>query len=319
MKRHLTKLLIAALLSAIVSANFFAFMQARAMTRFIESGERTGRPEQLSLFDKVGVVLSGVSIPRPQKSATPAKFDLRFEIRRIDNPTGEGLETWFVAGRDGAPVVLLFHGYAATKSTLLSAAMVFHRLGYGTLLVDFYGSGGSSGSGTTVGVKEADDVAATFTYAVNNWPQRQIVLYGISMGGAAVLRAIALHGVKPDGAIIEATFDSLLNTAKNRFRSMGLPPSPFTELLLFWGSVQQGFNFFSHNPAEYAEKVNCPTLVLHGEKDARVTLAEAHRIAVALGKHGRFVSFPGVPHMAIVDARRDHWSKEVDEFTQQLQ
>jgi hypothetical protein len=120
--------------------------------------------------------------------------------------------------------------------------------------VDFYGSGGSSGSGTTIGVNESDDVAATVAYAKTVWPQRKIVLYGISMGGAAVLRAIAVNGVTPDTAIIEATFDSLLNTGKNRFRAMGLPPSPFTELLLFWGSVQQ-FNYF-RNPAQYATRWN---------------------------------------------------------------
>ncbi len=314
--RRLVKLLVAALLCAVVSANVLAFMQARAMTRFVESGERTGRPEQLSLFDKVGVVLSGVSIPRPENSATPAQFDLRFETRRIANPSGENLEAWYVPGRDAAPVVLMFHGYAVSKATMLTTARAFQELGYPTLLVDFYGSGGSTGSGTTLGVKESDDVAAVIAYAKKSWPRGKIFLYGISMGGAAVLRAIAATGVKPDGAIVEATFDTLLNTGKNRFRAMGLPSSPFTELLLFWGSVQQGFNFFSHNPAEYAAKVNCPTLVLHGEKDARVTLAEARSLASGLGKNGRLVSFPNVPHMAIVDARREDWMKEVGRFLQ---
>lgn len=247
------------------------------------------------------------------------KFNLPFSTHRIVNSSGETLEAWHVAGSGDAPVVLMFHGYAVSKSTMLSTAQAFHELGLSTLLVDFYGSGGSSGSGTTIGVKESDDVAATFAYAKNVWPQRMIVLYGISMGGAAVVRAIAVNGVKPYAAIIEATFDSLLNTGKNRFRAMGLPPSPFAELLLFWGSVQQGFNFFAHNPVGYAAQVNCPTLVLHGEKDARVTVTEARRIAAGLGKKGRFVAFSALPHMAIVDARRDYWMKEVDQFLQPLQ
>jgi len=316
--RRLTKLFVAALLSAVVSVNVLAFMQARAMTRFVEAGERTPLPEHLSLFEKVSVALAGVSIPRPQDSITPAKYQLSFETQRIPNASGKSLEAWHIPGRGELPLVLLFHGYAATKSTLLSAALVFTQLGYRTLLVDFYGSGGSSGSGTTIGVKEADDVMAAFNYAKRAWPRRKIVLYGSSMGGAALLRGVALGGVKPDGIIIEAVFDSLLNTGKNRFRAMGLPPSPFSELLLFWGSVQQGLNFFSHNPAEYAAKVECPALVLHGEKDARVTLADARRISAALGKHGRFVAFSSVPHMAIVDARRDDWIKAVAGFLQEL-
>ncbi len=117
------------------------------------------------------------------------------------------------------------------------------------------------------------------------------------MGGAAVLRAIAAHGVKPDAIIIEATFDSLLNTGKSRFRAMGLPGSPFAELLLFWGSVQNGFNMFSHNPVDYARAVKHPALILHGEQDARTTIDQARSIALAMGAHARFIAYAGVSHI----------------------
>lgn len=317
--RRLTNLFVTALLSVVASANLLAFMQARAMARFAESGERTARPEHLSLVDKFAVMVSGVSIPRPRNLATPAKFNLPFSTHRFVNSSGESLEAWHVAAHAGAPVVLMFHGYAVSKSTMLSTAQALRELGLATLLVDFYGSGGSSGSGTTIGVKEADDVAAAFAFAKQTWPQAKILLYGISMGGAAVLRAMAVNGVEPDGAIVEATFDRLLNAGKNRFRAIGLPVSPLAELLLFWGSVQQGFNLFTHNPANYAASVKAPTLVLHGEQDARVTLAEARSIAAALGERGRFMAIAGVPHMAIVDARRDEWMREVGRFLQTLQ
>jgi len=201
----------------------------------------------------------------------------------------------------------------------LSAARAFHDLGYATLLVDFYGSGGSSGSGTTIGVKEAGDVAATADYVRRTWPSRRVVLYGISMGGAAVLRAIAVNRVKPDAVIIEAIFDRLLNAGKNRFRSMGLPGSPFAEMLLFWGSLQHGFNFFSHNPIDYARSVDCPTLVLHGEKDERATLGQARGIALAMGAEARFVGYADVAHGPIVDARGGDWKRDVQTFLRQFQ
>ena len=114
MKRF-AKLLTAALLSAVVSANFFAFMQARAMTRFVERGERTGRLEQLSALDRIGVILSGVNIPRPRNGRTPADLQLSFTTHRFPNPDGLTLEAWHVAGSDDRPLVALFHGYAANK------------------------------------------------------------------------------------------------------------------------------------------------------------------------------------------------------------
>ena len=138
------------------------------------------------------------------------------------------------------------------------------------------------------------------------------------MGGAAVLRAIAAHGVQADGLIIEATFDSLLNTGKNRFRAMGLPGSPFAELLLFWGGVQNGFDAFAHNPVDYARAVKQPALILHGEKDERTTIHEARSIALAMGAHARFIAYDGVPHMPIVEARREDWSRDVAKFLEEL-
>lgn len=312
------KLLYAVLFSAIAAVNIVAFMQARAMTRFVESGERTARPEQLDFIDKMAVLVFGVNIPRPRNGSTPAKFNLPFNRHRIPSIDGITLDAWHIPGQDGRPLVLMFHGYAVSKSTLLSTANAFHSIGLSALLADFYGSGESSGTGTTIGLKEADDVAAVVAYARQHWPGRKIILYGISMGGAAVLRAVAAGGVKPDGIIVEAVFDRLLNTGKNRFRVMGLPASPFAELLLFWGSLQKGYNLFLHNPADYARAVQCPTLILHGEKDARVAVAEAGRIARSMGGRAQFVSFPRVPHMPIVAAAPDMWRAAVEKYLVQF-
>jgi uncharacterized protein len=312
------KLLTAALLSAVVSANIIAFMQARAMTRFTGGGERTAKPEQLSFFDAATVFIGGVNVPRPQNTRTPAALDLPFKTHRFPSGNGSTLEAWYVPGEDERLIVVLFHGYAASKSTILNATRVFHQLGYGTLLVDFYGSGGSSGNETTLGVEEARDVAAAVDYVRQTWPNRKVVLYGISMGGAAILRAVAAEKVNAHGIIIEATFDTLLNTGKSRFRALALPGSPFAELLLFWGSLQRRFNFFSHNPADYARAVNCPTLILHGEKDERATLEQARNLARSFGGSARLIVYPDVPHMAIVDARPSEWTRDIRLFLEHL-
>jgi len=304
----------AALLGAAISVNVVAFMQARAMTRFTESGERTARPEQLSSLETAAIFISGVHVPRPQNTRTPAAFDLPFETYRFTSENGATIEAWYVAGKDERLIVALFHGYAASKSTLLAAARVFHELGYGTLLVDFYGSGGSSGTDTSLGVEEARDVAAATHFIRQKWPGRKVVLYGISMGGAAVLRAVATEAINPDAIIVESTFDTLLNTAKSRFLATGLPGTPFSELLIFWGSLQRGFNFFAHNPVDYARSVNCPALILHGEKDERTTPEQARSIAQAMGKSARFVAYAGVPHMPIVQALPSDWRRDVSEF-----
>jgi len=133
-----------------------------------------------------------------------------------------------------------------------------------------------------------------------------------------VLRAVALHGVRADAIIIESVFDKLLNAAKSRFHARGLPATPSAELLIFWGSVQRGFNFFAHNPVDYARAVDCPTLILHGGSDRRAPPAQAHAIARAMGSHARLIVYDGVSHRAMVDARRSEWRRDVGEFLRRV-
>ena len=52
----------------------------------------------------------------------------------------------------------------SAKSSLLDSAKVFNLLGYRSVLVDFRGSGGSTGSSTTIGVRESQDVALVFQH-----------------------------------------------------------------------------------------------------------------------------------------------------------
>ena len=56
----------------------------------------------------------------------------------------------------------LFHGYTSDKSKLLTEAEFFRSQGFSVLLLDFAGNGGSEGVQTTVGYREADDVATAF-------------------------------------------------------------------------------------------------------------------------------------------------------------
>jgi len=240
--------------------------------------------------------------------------NLLYETHKISMNEGEFLEAWYIVRPVAQGIVLLFPGYAESKESLLATAVALHKAGYDTLLVDFRGAGGSTGSDTTLGVREAKDVAHSVAYAERTWPGRPIVLYGVSMGAASVLRAIATEDVRPSAVILESPFDSLLGTVGNRFHAMGLPAFPSAELLVFWGSVQQGFNGFTHNPAEYARSVECPVLLLHGELDPRVTVEQNAVIFERLAGQKHLVSFPGAGHVSLIVEAPKAWEGQVTQF-----
>jgi uncharacterized protein len=243
--------------------------------------------------------MGGVSIPRPECGPVGSEFPQPSQTVHFSTRDGVNLEAWVIPSHDERAVAVLFHGHASAKNGMLGEARVLRELRVRTVLVDFRGSGGSEGSDTTLGWRESADVAAAAAWTRKQWPDKPLILYGVSMGAAAVLRAIAVEGVRPDGVAVECPFDNLLTTVGHRNQEMGLPTFPIAQLLLFWGGVQQGFNAFTHNPVEYARSVTCPALVLDGENDPWVKPVEARRVASAMrgptecriftrGKHGGF-------------------------------
>jgi alpha-beta hydrolase superfamily lysophospholipase len=302
------------LATAFILLNVFAYRHAYAMMNFTKQGQQTKKPEELEFLQKIVVLLLGVTIPKPQNDASPADFGLSFETHRISVANDLQLEAWYVPHPDPKGVILLFHGYAVSKSSLLPEAQAFNELGYTVYLIDFRGSGGSDGYQTSIGYAEADDVAATFDYVRQKWPNQPVILYGQSMGGVAILRAIYAHNLQPEAIIIEAVFDRMLSTVQNRFSTMSIPSFPGANLLVFWGGVQQGYSGFKHNPVAYAAYVQCPTLMLHGTDDSRVTIEQARSIYDNLNGRKQFEEFEGVGHESYLVAQPDQWKRSISEF-----
>jgi hypothetical protein len=321
-KKHKRRLLAlaAVCLCGLAALNAIAYRQAYTMTHFKEGAPHPPIIEQLGFGGKLRSLLFGVDLPRPRSKLPPSSLGPK--CRRLTIPAANGvrLGAWFCPGPPEGPLVILFHGYNAEKSSLRAQAKAFLDMGCAALLVDFRGSGESSESYTTIGYAEADDVAAALGYARTNLlqPHSKVVLYGISMGAAAVLRAVCGRGVEPDGIIAESVFDTMLTTVKHRFELMGLPAFPGAQLLVFWGGWQAGFNGFSLNPAQYAAGVRCPILFLHGASDSRARVAEGRRVFDAVPGRKWFKEFAGVGHEAVVSRFPRQWKEAVGQFLKEM-
>jgi hypothetical protein len=302
------------LVAGAVMLNVLAYNHARAMTHFVVGGRRTVEPERLSPLAKCRVLLAGVRLPRPETEHVPTDLGPDCGRPMIEGREGTLLSAWCVDRGATTPLVILFHGYAAEKSLLLPEARALLDLGASVLLVDFQGSGGSSGSTTTIGFREADDVAAVTRYARDRWPDRAVILFGQSMGAVAILRAVQTHGVRPDGVVLEAVFDTMLHTVRNRFDAMHVPSFPSAELLVFWGGRQWGFAGFAHNPLDYASALRCPALFLHGTDDPRARPVEGRRVFAAATCPKTFVEFEGVAHRSYVVEHPSKWRATLGAF-----
>jgi alpha-beta hydrolase superfamily lysophospholipase len=189
----------------------------------------------------------------------------------------------------------------------------FIKMGYNTLLVDFMGSGGSEGNQTTIGYKEAEQVKSCYEY-IKQRGDTNIHLFGTSMGAVAIMKAIQDYGIAPTSVLIECPFGSFYKTVCARFKIVGAPTFPVAELMVFWGGLQNGFWAFGHNPTEYAKAVNCPTLLLYGEQDNRVSRDEINEIYSNLSGKKQLATYPKAGHENYLLKYKEKWVKDVEIF-----
>ncbi|MEO0984986.1 MAG: alpha/beta fold hydrolase [Cyanobacteria bacterium J06639_14] len=283
----------------LILVNGLAYFGAYTLTHFNES------------------ILPGLAFaPKPENARKPSEFGLDYATERIPvKADKEWLEAWRIPVYGEAKgTVLLFPGNGGNKAhQLMIPAQVFHELGYHALMVDFRGQGGSSGNSTTLGMRESEDVAHAMQHAEAIGLPKPYVLYGVSLGSAAILKAVK-SDLQPDAVILELPFAYLMNAVKTRMRAQEFPTAGVAELLVFWGSVQHGQNGFFHNPVNYAKSVTIPAMILHGENDRWTTIAEIEKLHQNLQGPKALAIFPNAGHELLVTVDRASWTQQVGEF-----
>ena len=308
-RKKIIRFTIWTLLTLFILMNAVAYMHAYKFTHFsgIEK-VRTKDPGKLTFGEKVKTLLTGIENPRPGLADSPKQA---FKV--INLVSNKRIECWSIQKDSSRGTVVLFHGYRGNKSSMIAKSDEFLKMGFSTFLVDFMGSGGSEGNQTTIGYKEADEVKTCFEF-LKNKGENNIILFGSSMGSAAILRAVYKYEIEPSAIIIECPFGSMYKTTCVRFRKMGVPSFPMAGLLVFWGGVQNGFNGFSHSPEKYAKSARCPVLLIYGEKDERVTRKEIQNIFENIPGKKSLKMYPEAGHGDYLDKYKSQWISDISHF-----
>ncbi|WP_299413003.1 alpha/beta fold hydrolase [Acaryochloris sp. IP29b_bin.148] len=259
----------------------------------------------------------GLGLPKPANIRTPEERGLSYTTHRLPIDSSSWLEAWHIpaASVSAKGTVVLFPGNRSTKDRqLIGPAQSFSQLGYDSLLVDYQGVGGSSGYTTTVGMREAEDVVAAVDALPSLTLPPPVIVYGVSMGSAAILNAIATQNLQPDAVILELPFARFIDAIRSRLRHHHIPSFPLAELLVFWGGVQHGVNGFSHNPVDYAQAVQCPTLVMQGQQDPWTTVEEVKTLFQQISAPKQLVIAPEGGHHQLIGVDQSLWETSLSQF-----
>jgi uncharacterized protein len=312
--KRIAKILLRTFIVLFIFINVVSAFHAYKFTHFYNTGEVTIKPDSLkSGWDRTKEALFGINFAKRQNDYLPDS-----SCRTITLATADSLmlEAWYTAANGAKGTVILFHGHGGNKSSVTGEAAAFRQLGYNTLLVDLRAHGGSSGNTCTIGVDEAEDVRTAYKY-IQSTGEKNIVLWGISLGAATITKALHDYAdVQPAKVILEMPFGSLMDAVEGRVKLMGLPGQPLATLLTFWGGVEHGFWAFNNKPYVFAKKINCPVLLQWGKNDPRVKRHETDAIYNNIPSQKKLVVYETCGHQSLYKKETAKWIAAVTEFLQ---
>jgi fermentation-respiration switch protein FrsA (DUF1100 family) len=227
--------------------------------------------------------------------ATPERVGLSFEDLAIRTEDGETLHAWWIPARHARGAVIVFHGNAGNISHRLDYGVMFDRLGFSTLLVEYRGYGRSSGSPSEQGSYR--DAAASWQWLTQTKgiPAGDVVLFGESLGGAVAAWLAARE--RPRALVLASTFTSVPDLAAQLY--------PFLPVRLL--------SRYEYNTLDALPRIQAPVLVAHSPSDDIVPYSHGERLFAAAQEPKSFLELSGGHNDGFVFTRAE-WVSALGAF-----
>ncbi len=237
-----------------------------------------------------------------------------YDTVQLTTNNGIKLEAWYMKADSAKGTVILFHGLNSNKGNVLAEAFSFISFGYNTMLVDIRAHGKSEGIANSLGYKESEEVKLAYDH-VEKKGEKNIVLWGMSLGAVIITKAIWQYDLQPQKIILEMPFDRLQDHIKARARIGGFPGEPFGFLVTFWTGAEKGYWGFGHKTSRYAKKINCPVLLQWGNSDEYVLKKETENIFAAIASPKKKLEiYEDAGHGPLLAGNETKWEQTVNDF-----
>lgn len=167
--------------------------------------------------------------------------------------------------------VICFHGYTSEGlKDYIGLSDYYMKNGFGMLLVDERAHGKSEGEYIGFGCLDRWDARTWIDWVIEHTSkEEQILLHGISMGGATVLMTSSLKlPSQVRGVVSDCGFTSPKEVFSHVLNSMyHLPAFPLIQISDFVNKRKAGYGLDECNAAREVRNAQVPILLIHGDGD----------------------------------------------------
>lgn len=241
-----------------------------------------------------------------------------FEDLEILSHDGLKLKAKFLKSyQDTNKVLIAVHGYRSYNLREYAYYIKFyHDLGFNILLPDNRAHGESEGTYIGFGWLDRLDCIQWIYTMKNKFNQDlQIVLHGISMGGATVL--MASGEVLPQDVkciISDCGFTSLLEQFEYQLKDSKIPSSLLLPTATLLSKKRIGYSFKEASTLEQVKKSKTPTLFIHGDQDTFVPTYMVYDLYNACSAEKDLLIVEGAKHAQSYIVDKDLCEKTIIEF-----
>lgn len=165
--------------------------------------------------------------------------------------------------------LIAIHGYTGKREHMYSYARYYAERGYNILTPDMRSHGESEGELIGMGWLDKEDVKLWIDQILGIDPEAEIVLHGVSMGGATVMMTSGEDLPDNVKAIIDdcgytSVWDEFTDEARYLFH---IPQFPILYTASAISKIRAGYSFGEASAIEQVKKTRIPIFFIHGSED----------------------------------------------------
>ncbi len=166
-------------------------------------------------------------------------------------------------------LILLLHGY---RSSGLSDLSLFYNIykdtNFDLFAVDHRSHGKSEGTHIGFGTLDYRDVKKWLEYLKENFPDKKIIIHGVSMGANTALLLSDYQCEEVKGIIADCGYTSVYEQFKHIIKTMiRLPSSLMLKITNILSKRFCGYELHEEDTKKHLERAIKPILFIHGDKD----------------------------------------------------
>lgn len=164
---------------------------------------------------------------------------------------------------------ILCHGYLSTSKDMVRFAKKFHDFGFHCIIPDARAHGKSEGTVRGMGYLERKDIALLTHKIIEQDEAAQVILFGISMGGATVMMTSG-EPLPPQVKLIieDCGYSSVWSEFAAQLHNLfHLPSFPIMNAASIITKLRGGYSLKEADAVKCVKKCRVPMLFIHGDAD----------------------------------------------------